>query len=44
MAASKSEKRTLLNYIIQPFTRQFFDAIYPVQLLAANNGHVFFCI
>ena len=44
MAASTSDKRTLLNYIFQPFTRKFFDAIYSVQLLAANDCHVFFCL
>jgi len=29
-----SEKEMSLNYTIQPFIRQSFDAIIPVQLLA----------
>jgi len=38
VAASKSDKGRLLNYNIQPFTRQFFDAISSVQLLALKTG------
>jgi len=33
MVAPTSEKVTLPYYIIQPFTRQLFDAISSVQLL-----------
>ena len=42
MTASKPEKETWLNNAIQPFTRQFFDAISSVQLLAANDMHFFY--
>jgi hypothetical protein len=44
MAVAKSEKEARLNYTIQPFVRDFFDAISSVQLLAANDSHVFFSI
>jgi len=41
MARSKSQKETWLNRTIQPFARQFSDAISSMQLLAANDLHVF---
>jgi hypothetical protein len=41
MKDAKSEKDTWLNYSIQPFAGQFFGSISPVQLLAANDWHVF---
>jgi hypothetical protein len=37
IAAAKSRKEAWLNYTIQPFARQFFDAISSVQLLAAKD-------
>jgi hypothetical protein len=42
MAAVKSEKEARLNYTNQPFARQLFVTILYVQLLAANDWHVFF--
>jgi len=41
-ADSTSEKQCTLNYKIQPFSRQLYDPIYSVQLLAAKDSHVFF--
>jgi hypothetical protein len=41
MAADKSEKEAMLSYIIQPFARHFVDGISSVQLLAANESHLF---
>ena len=37
MADPTSEKGTLPNYTIQPFTRQFFDAISSVQQLFSRK-------
>jgi hypothetical protein len=42
MDDEKSEKEKGLNYTVQPFARQFFDTISSVQLLAANDSHVYF--
>jgi len=44
MAGAKSEKETRLNYNIQRLARYFFDAISFVQLIAANDLHVFFSL
>jgi len=41
MVGGKSDKETWLNYTIQPYARQFSDDISLVQLLAANDKHVF---
>jgi len=35
--AGTSEKEARLNYTIQPFAREFLEAILNVQLLAAKN-------
>jgi hypothetical protein len=40
----KSEKETWLNRTIQPFARECFGAISPVQLLAAKDSQLFFCL
>jgi hypothetical protein len=42
MAGGKSEKGAGLNEKIQPFAREFFDAISLVKQLSANESHVFF--
>jgi hypothetical protein len=36
-SGAKLEERVWANYIIQPFSRHFFDAISPVQLLASKD-------
>jgi transcription termination factor Rho len=38
IAAPRSGKEALLNYIIQPFARHFFDAISSVLLLVAKHS------
>jgi hypothetical protein len=42
MAGTKSEENTWLYYTIQPFDRQFFDAITSLQVVASSDWHVFF--
>ena len=43
-AGAKSEKKTWLNCTIQPFAREFFDGISPLQMLASNDSKTFlFC-
>jgi len=37
MDAGTSEKEARLNYTIQPFAREFLEAILNVQLLAAKK-------
>jgi len=44
MPDAKSKREKWLNYAIQPLARQFFGSILSVQLLAAKDWHIFFCL
>jgi hypothetical protein len=37
MAGANSQKEARLKYTIQPFSREFFDAISSMQLLVAKD-------
>jgi len=44
MARAKSEDKMWLNYIVQPFARQFFYIISSVHVVASKEWHFFFSL